>query len=49
MKNCPQGVIVVPIAAITVRTQMLVGVMLGTTVWRAAACQSGCARMPATI
>ena len=49
MKNWPQGVIVVPIAAITVSTQMLVGVTLGTTVLWAAACQSGWARKPATM
>ena len=48
MKNWPQGVIVVPMAAITVRIQRLFICARGATVpWRAAP-QSGFARNPAT-
>ena len=49
MKNWPHGVMVVPMAAITVSSHTLFQVTLGTTVWRAAMCQSGCASRPATM
>ena len=48
MKNWPQGVIVVPMAAIAVSSHRLLSWALGTTVPWSAAPQSGLASMPAT-
>ena len=48
MKNCPQGVMVVPMAAMTVSSQTVVGVTCGVTALCAASPHWGWARMPAT-
>ena len=49
MKNWPQGVIVVPMAATTVSSHTLLIVACGRTAPCSAAPQSGFARNPATM